>query len=92
MGWEEKRKYKRAFVKLTVEYRGQSFWQGYSKAILRKMYPGDNDTKALTKEKDLLIRITFTLIPKCLLGLFYKPVISGKILYYIVYVLCTHFP
>ncbi|MFH1577458.1 MAG: PilZ domain-containing protein [Candidatus Omnitrophota bacterium] len=27
MGWEEKRKYKRAYIKLSVEYRGKSFWQ-----------------------------------------------------------------
>lgn len=27
MSWEEKRKHKRAFIKLLVEYRGKSFWQ-----------------------------------------------------------------
>jgi Tfp pilus assembly protein PilZ len=27
INWDEKRKYKRAFIKLAVEYRGKSFWQ-----------------------------------------------------------------
>lgn len=27
MQWEEKRKYKRAYVRFPVEYRGKSFWQ-----------------------------------------------------------------
>lgn len=27
MGWEEKRQYKRAFIRLSVEYRGKSSWQ-----------------------------------------------------------------
>ena len=27
MGWEEKREYKRAYVKVAVEYRGKNFWQ-----------------------------------------------------------------
>lgn len=27
INWEEKRKYKRAFIKLMVEYRGKTFWQ-----------------------------------------------------------------
>jgi Tfp pilus assembly protein PilZ len=27
MGWEEKRQYRRAYIKLNVECRGKSFWQ-----------------------------------------------------------------
>ena len=27
MGWEEKRQFKRAFIKISVEYRGKSCWQ-----------------------------------------------------------------
>ncbi|MCM8800666.1 MAG: PilZ domain-containing protein [Candidatus Omnitrophica bacterium] len=27
MGWEEKRKYQRAYIKFPVEYRSQNFWQ-----------------------------------------------------------------
>ncbi|TAN62291.1 hypothetical protein EPN16_01820 [bacterium] len=27
INWDEKRKYKRAFIKLAVEYRGKNFWQ-----------------------------------------------------------------
>lgn len=27
MQWEEKRKYKRAYIKFSVEYRGKNFWQ-----------------------------------------------------------------
>ncbi|MBU0549157.1 MAG: PilZ domain-containing protein [Candidatus Omnitrophica bacterium] len=27
MGWQEKRRFKRAYIKFSVEYRGKSFWQ-----------------------------------------------------------------
>lgn len=67
--------------------RGQSYWQGFSKAIFRKMYPNDRDTRTLVRERDVLQRIVFKLIPKSLIGLFSKPVISGKRLFLIYYVL-----
>ena len=67
--------------------RGQSFWQGYSKALLRKMYPEDTDTKALVKELDLLKRILLKSIPQSVIGLFSNPSLSGKRLFYNGYVL-----
>ena len=67
--------------------RGQSYWQGYSKALLKKMYPDDADTKVLAKEMDLLKRILLKLIPRSLLGLFRNPSLYGKRLFYTSYVL-----
>jgi glycosyltransferase involved in cell wall biosynthesis len=67
--------------------RGQCYWQGYSKALLKKMYPDDADTKALVKEMDLLKRILLKLIPRSLLGLFRNPSLYGKRLFYTSYVL-----
>jgi len=67
--------------------RGQSYWQGYSKALLKKMYPDDADTKVLAKEMDLLKRILLKLIPRSLLGLFRNPSLYGKRLFYTGYVL-----
>jgi hypothetical protein len=67
--------------------RGQGYWQGYSKALLKKMYPDDADTKALVKEMDLLKRILLKLIPRSLLGLFRNPSLYGKRLFYTSYVL-----
>ncbi len=66
---------------------GQSYWQGYSKALLRKMYPDDADTKALVKERDLLKRILLKLIPQSVIGLFKNPTQSGKRLFFTGYVL-----
>jgi len=74
--------------RLTKKFiKGQGYWQGYSKAILRKMYPDDTDTKGLTKEMDLLKRIVFKLIPSSLAGLFKQPRLSGKQLFYTCYVI-----
>jgi glycosyltransferase involved in cell wall biosynthesis len=67
--------------------RGQCYWQGYSKALLRKMYSVDADTKALVKEIDLLKRILLKLIPRSVTGLFKKPRLSGKRLFHTFYVL-----
>jgi glycosyltransferase involved in cell wall biosynthesis len=67
--------------------RGQGYWQGYSKALFRKMYPNDTDTRALVKELDLLKRILFKLIPRSVLGLFKSPRLSGKRLSFTCYVL-----
>ena len=58
--------------------RGQCYWQGYTKALLKKMYPEDADTKALVRERDLLKRIILSLIPRSLAGLFRNPVLSYK--------------
>lgn len=58
--------------------KGQSYWQGYSKALLKKMYPNDMDTKNLVKEFDLLKRIVFGLIPRSIAGLVTSPGLSWK--------------
>ena len=67
--------------------RGQGYWQGYSKALLRRMYPDDADTKALVKEMDLLKLILLKLIPQSVVGLFKNPSLSGKRLFFTDYVL-----
>ncbi|MDD4923406.1 MAG: glycosyltransferase family 2 protein [Dehalococcoidales bacterium] len=65
--------------RLTLKFiRGQCYWQGYSKALLKKMYPEDNDTSNLTRERSVLERILFRMLPLSLAGLFYKPLISFK--------------
>ena len=65
--------------RLTSKFiKGQCYWQGYSKALLKKMYPEDMDTNNLVRERSVLIRILFKLIPLSLAGLFYKPSISFK--------------
>jgi glycosyltransferase involved in cell wall biosynthesis len=58
--------------------RGQCYWQGYSKGLLKRRYPHDADTKALVREFDLLQRILFGLIPRSLLALLSKPKLAGK--------------
>jgi len=68
--------------------RGQSYWQGYSKALLKKMYPNDADMKALVREFSLLKRILSRLIPSSLINLFRKPKAAGKQLSLTFKVLC----
>lgn len=67
--------------------RGQCFWQGYSKAVLKKKYRDDSDTKALVRERNLLQRILFKLVPRSLLLLFRKPKLAYKQLWLTFYVL-----
>jgi len=63
--------------------RGQCYWQGYSKAVFRKMYPDDEDTRTLVRERDVLNKIMFKLIPGSFIGLFYEPAIAMKRLFLI---------
>jgi glycosyltransferase involved in cell wall biosynthesis len=67
--------------------RGQSYWQGFSKALLKKMYPEDEDTKTLVRERDVLQRILFRVVPQSFIGIFSKPSLSIKKLYLTFYVL-----
>ncbi|MFA5628912.1 MAG: glycosyltransferase family 2 protein [Dehalococcoidales bacterium] len=53
--------------------RGQSYWQGYSKSLLKKAYPHDSDLQGLNREKDLLKRIFLKLIPKTTVLIFKNP-------------------
>ena len=58
--------------------RGQCYWQGYSKALLRKTYPDDPDTRALVREHDLLRRILFKLLPRTIKQFFTSPRVTWK--------------
>lgn len=67
--------------------RGQSYWQGFSKALLKRMYPNDEDTKTLVRERDILQRIFFRVVPQSLSSIITNPIISIKTLYLTFYVL-----
>lgn len=58
--------------------RGQAYWQGYSKALLRKIYRDDPDTRALVREHALLRRILFSLIPRTIAGFLSNPRVAWK--------------
>jgi glycosyltransferase involved in cell wall biosynthesis len=58
--------------------RGQAFWQGYSKALLRKTFRNDPDTRGLLRERNLLHRIIFSLLPRTSLELFACPKLAFK--------------
>lgn len=58
--------------------RGQAYWQGYSKALLRRIYGNDPDTRALTRERALLRRIMLNLMPKNAVGFFSHPTLAWK--------------
>ncbi len=58
--------------------RGQAYWQGYTKGLLRRMYPEDGDTRALVREHDLLRRILLRLLPRTFGELFRSPAVARK--------------
>jgi len=58
--------------------RGQAYWQGYTKALLRKIYRDDPDTRALVREHALLRRILFSLIPRTIRGFVSHPRVAWK--------------
>jgi glycosyltransferase involved in cell wall biosynthesis len=58
--------------------RGQAYWQGFSKALLRKNYPDDPDLQNLNREKTLLGRIFFRLLPSTALQLPSNPLLAVK--------------
>jgi glycosyltransferase involved in cell wall biosynthesis len=58
--------------------RGQAYWQGYSKALLRRIYRNDPDTRALLRERALLRRILLNLLPKIAVGFFSRPKLAWK--------------
>jgi glycosyltransferase involved in cell wall biosynthesis len=70
--------------------RGQCYWQGYTKGLMKRLYPADADTNGLVRERDLLRRILLGLIPRSFAGLFVKPSLSSRrlaltafVLYYV---------
>ena len=56
--------------------RGQSFWQGYTKALLRRTYAADEDMRGLSREYDLLRRIVLGLLPRTLAQLPRSPALA----------------
>lgn len=58
----------------------QAYWQGYTKAMFKKLYGGANDSDkgVLLTEYKLLRRILLLLFPSIIIGFFYKPVIAWK--------------
>lgn len=58
--------------------RGQAYWQGYSKALLRRIYRNDPDTRALLRERALLRRILLNLLPKIAVEFFSRPKLAWK--------------
>ena len=69
--------------------RGQSFWQGYTKAYLRRAYAADDDMRRLSREHDLLRRILVRLLPRTLARLATSPRLAWRRLRLIATVL-TH--
>jgi glycosyltransferase involved in cell wall biosynthesis len=58
--------------------RGQAYWQGYTKALLRRIYRQDEDTRSLVREYDLLRRLLLGLLPRTLAELFRSPAVARK--------------
>jgi glycosyltransferase involved in cell wall biosynthesis len=59
--------------------RGQAYWQGYSKALFKRLYSRDADTTDLARERDLLRRIFFNLLPRTAKAFFGQPKRAIKI-------------
>ncbi|MFC1943369.1 glycosyltransferase [Chloroflexota bacterium] len=59
--------------------RGQAYWQGYSKALLRRTYQADADTRMLRRERALLRRILLKLVPRTATLFFGNPKLAGRI-------------
>lgn len=58
---------------------GQSYWQGYSKALLKNTYRNDADIQGLFRERALLGRIMFRLGPRTTILLFRHPKQASRI-------------
>lgn len=58
--------------------RGTAYWQGYIKALFRKKYRDDSDTRALIREYALLRRILLNLGPRIAGGFFCSPKVAWK--------------
>lgn len=59
---------------------GQSYWQGFSKAVYQRLYPEDADLRKLGREIDLLHRIVTGLLPRTLRSLPRRPRTSARTL------------
>jgi glycosyltransferase involved in cell wall biosynthesis len=60
--------------------RGQSYWQGYSKATYQRLYPQDADLRKLEREMDLLRRVVRCVVPRTLISLPRHPGASARTL------------
>jgi len=69
-----------AYILSNKFIKTQSYWQGYSKALLKKVYRDDADTQGLMREETLLNRILFKLYPQTLISFFSNPKRSLKVL------------
>jgi glycosyltransferase involved in cell wall biosynthesis len=59
--------------------RRQAYWQGYSKAILKKLYgKGDRNENIMGTEYRMLKRVVFKLLPSTLIGFSRHPSIAAK--------------
>jgi len=58
--------------------RRQAYWQGYSKALYRRIYRQDADMRRLEREMDLLGRIFSRLLPSILVEAFVHPRLAWK--------------
>lgn len=58
--------------------RGQAYWQGYLKALLKRIYRDDSDTRALVKEYSLLRRILLNLVPRTVKVFLSNPGLAWK--------------
>lgn len=58
--------------------RGQSFWQGYTKAFLRRAYAADVDVRRLSREYDLLRRVLLGLLPRTLVQFARSPALAWR--------------
>jgi glycosyltransferase involved in cell wall biosynthesis len=58
--------------------RGQAYWQGYTKALLRRTYREDEDIRGLVREYDLLRRILLRLLPRTFGEFLRSPTVARK--------------
>lgn len=59
--------------------RRQAYWQGYTKAMFKKLYDKkEKNERILATEYQLLRRILFILFPSMLLGFFHHPAFAWK--------------
>lgn len=58
--------------------RRQAYWQGYTKALLKRIYRNDPDTHALLRERSLLRRILLNLLLKIAVGFFSHSKLAWK--------------
>ena len=60
--------------RLTPQFvRRQAYWQGYSKALYRRIFRQDVDMRRLERERELLGRILLRLLPNILVEAFVHP-------------------